>query len=459
MSSPDENLVTLLRRRGSLTARDIAETLDVSQPTVSRLIAGIGASRIVRLGKARSSRYALRRSVRSIGSAWPLYRIASDGAPEAIGRLYALEYGHWYIEQSNPWDTLRGVEFPDGLYPGLPWFLQDLRPRGFLGRSLARRYATQLDVPTDPQRWNDDDIAVTLVQLGENLPGDLVVGETALTASQMAKARDVTAVAAKDRPAFYPTKASATVSGEWPGSSAAGEQPKFTVCLSDNAGATRHAIVKFSGNGSRAEDRRWADLLVAEHIANGVLSEQGIPCASTQILQSAGRFFLESTRFDRVGEHGRRGLVSLEALDAAFFGALDTPWTDAAARLLADGWLTREDSARLSLLWWFGSLIGNTDMHYGNVSLFLDHARPLALAPTYDMVPMLYRPDSEGHFPSAPLLPPPPIPETRDLWLQAEGLAETFWARLASSALVSADFRGLASRNADAVAESKRRFL
>ena len=431
----------------------------VSQPTVSRLIAEMGASRIVRMGRARSSRYALRRSVRGIGSSWPLYRIAPGGAPEAIGRLYSLENGRWYVEQDEPWDALRGVEFADGLYPGLPWFLQDLRPRGFLGRSFARRFAAQLGAPTDPRRWSDDDVAVGLVQLGDNLPGDLVVGEAALTATQILKTRKIAALDVADRQAVYPARADATVSGEWPGSSAAGEQPKFTVCLSDAAGATRYAIVKFSGNVTRAEDRRWADLLVAEHVANGVLSEQGVPCASTHILESAGRFFLESTRFDRFGEHGRRGLVSLEALDAAFFGALDTPWTDAATRLLGDGWLSEADSDRLSLLWWFGTLVGNTDMHYGNVSLFLDRARPLALAPTYDMVPMLYRPDSEGYFPNDPILPPPPLPETRDLWLQAEGLAEVFWSRLASSESVSAGFRDLASRNADALAESKRRFL
>jgi hypothetical protein len=146
-------------------------------------------------------------------------------------------------------------------------------------------------------------------------------------------------------------------------------------------------------------------------------------------------------------------------LDAAFFGALDTPWTAAAARLLGDGWLTPADSDRLSLLWWFGTLIGNTDMHYGNVSLYLDRARPLSLAPTYDMVPMLYRPDVEGHFSSDPIHPIPPLPETRDVWLKATGLAEVFWSQLASCNSVSGGFRDLASRNADAVTESKKRFL
>ena len=69
--------------------------------------------------------------------------------------------------------------------------------------------------------------------------------------------------------------------------------------------------------------------------------------------------------------HGRRGLVSLFALDAAFFGRMDTPWTLAADRLVHRGWLTEQDAEQMSLLWWFGVMIGNTDMHYGNISLFL----------------------------------------------------------------------------------------
>jgi hypothetical protein len=257
----------------------------------------------------------------------------------------------------------------------------------------------------------------------------------------------------------YPVRADATLAGEWPGSSAAGEQPKFTACVSDPGGGVRHVIVKFSGKEGRAEDRRWADLLLSEHAANAVLSEAGMPCATTEIHQSAGRCFLESTRFDRTGTHGRRGLISLEALDAAFFGAIDTPWTEAARRLSGDGWITASDADRLSVLWWFGTLIGNTDMHYGNISLFLEPVRPISLSPAYDMVPMLYRPDVEGRLTDASVVPPPPPPEALPAWSRAAALAERFWSRLSASGTVSDAFRHLAARNADMVADYKRKFL
>ncbi len=33
-------------------------------------------------------------------------------------------------------------------------------------------------------------------------------------------------------------------------------------------------------------------------------------------------------------------------------------------------------------------LIGNTDMHYGNLSFISSHGRPYHLAPAYDILPM-----------------------------------------------------------------------
>ena len=452
-----DRLISESRRHGLLTAREISEAMHVSQPTASRLISGLGIRRVARIGRARSTRYAMRRSIRGLGSSWPLYCITPNAVPQTIGRLHALEGGRWYVEQDEPWDTLRGTEFIDGIYPGLPWFLQDLRPRGFLGRSFARRYAAQMGTPSDPLRWSDDDIAVGLVQVGEDLSGALVVGGTSLAAAQAHTIREVEAIDADAREMIYPAKADASLAGEWPGSSAAGEQPKFTARVSAAGGALRHVIVKFNGSGGRPEDRRWADLLVAEHMANTVLSAAGVPCADTSVLQAAGRFFLESTRFDRVGPHGRRGLVSLEALDAAFFGAVETPWTDAAARMLGDGWINAEDADRLSLRWWFGTLIGNTDMHYGNVSLFLASARPLGLAPTYDMVPMQYRPDIEGRFSDDPVTPAVPSPDALTVWSKAAALADRYWSRLSCCELVSSGFRGLASANAGAITMQLRR--
>lgn len=374
-----------------------------------------------------------------------------------MGQLHALEGRAWHVSQDSPWETLRAGEFPYGIYPGLPWFLQDLRPRGFLGRCFARRYTSELHCPSDPREWSDDDVISALVRFGEDLPGSFVVGDPMVSSVQSAMMREAQSIASSACEVAYPALADATLAGHWPGSSAAGEQPKFTALVRDDDGAVRHVIVKFSGNRDRPENLRWADLLAAEDVANAVLSEAGIPCASTRIVDSAGRRFLESVRFDRIGMYGRRALVSLEALDAAYFGAVGTPWTDAATRLFADAWISREDADRLSLLWWFGTLIGNEDMHYGNVSLYLNETRPLELAPTYDMVPMRYRPDVEGRIASEPLEVLPPPPQARSAWGRAAELAEGFWSRLASLGRASPDFRLLSERNARAVAVGRNR--
>ena len=222
MNSHGARLESELRRRGVLTASEAADALGVSQPTVSRLFSDMGRQRLLRLGRGRSTRYALMRSVRNLGSAWPLYRVAADGQPHLIGHLYALEAGQWYLNQDEPWDTFRGSEFRDGVYPGLPWFVFDLRPQGFLGRCFARRYAPRLGAPLDPHRWSDDDIVSALLQFGEDLPGDLVIGETAVSAVQMRREGSVETIAASSRHAEYPARADAMLAGEWPGSSASG---------------------------------------------------------------------------------------------------------------------------------------------------------------------------------------------------------------------------------------------
>ncbi len=47
--------------------------------------------------------------------------------------------------------------------------------------------------------------------------------------------------------------------------------------------------------------------------------------------------------------------------------------------------------------WAFGMLIGNTDMHHGNLSFIISlHGRPYALAPAYDILPMGFAPKVGG---------------------------------------------------------------
>jgi hypothetical protein len=398
------------------------------------------------------------REIAPHGSSWPLYVIDPEGRPRRVGVLHALQNRQWALEQETPWESLQGENFPWGLYPDLPWFLDDLRPQGFLGRAFARAHGRNLGFGTDPRLWSADEVLVALLRYGSDLPGAFVIGETMLREVQEQRLSLSPVIAAEERGSVYPQRATDILAGEWPGSSAAGEQPKFTACIRGENQSAEHVIVKFSGRAGRPEDRRWADLLAAEHLAALLLNENGIPAAATDLLHAGGRVFLEARRFDRQGLHGRRGLVSLGALDAAFYGEPHTPWTAAAARLQAGGWLTPEDEDRLTVLWWFGTLIGNTDMHYGNVSLFLEPSRPLRLAPVYDMLPMLYRPDPEGGLPERAFNPPPPVPEAMEPWSRALELAGAYWERLSQAQNISADFRAIAGRNREILNGYRRAF-
>ena len=242
------------------------------------------------------------------------------------------------------------------------------------------------------------------------------------------------------------------------GSSAAGEQPKFTACVEDSDGALRHVIVKFSEPvEANPVARRWADLLICEYLANQLLDEHGHASARDELVWSQGRLCLESIRFDRLGAHGRRGFVSLAAWSDAHDGMRDS-WPNAAERMQRGGWLDADAVEQINQRWWFGRMIGNTDMHFGNLGFYLDDALPLRLAPSYDMLPMLYRPAANGGLVPREYQPPTPLPAVSRHWRQAAAWAATFWQRVAQHPQLSADFRRTADHNQAALASLRQRF-
>ncbi len=166
---------SVLRHRGVTGAAELRAALGVSQPTFSRVIAASGDD-IVRIGAARSTRYALRHRLGSLGAAWPLYRIDERGAVHEVGRLHALEPASWWFESALPRPAWLFGEFAAGLFPGLPWFLDDLRPQGFMGRAFARTHGPQLGLDPDASRWSNDDVVVALLQRGHDLVGNFVLG-------------------------------------------------------------------------------------------------------------------------------------------------------------------------------------------------------------------------------------------------------------------------------------------
>jgi hypothetical protein len=101
-------------------------------------------------------------------------------------------------------------------------------------------------------------------------------------------------------------------------------------------------------------------------------------------------------------------------------------------------------------LWHFGQLIGNTDMHDGNLSFRprISAARaPLILAPAYDMLPMLYAPQRGVELPPVNFVPRLPLPAEREAWQSAAAAAAEFWSRAADDARINAEFRAVCADN------------
>lgn len=451
------SLLEALSQRPLVSSAELASALGVSQPTVSRGLAALG-ERVVKVGRTRAAQYGLSRGIGRFGSRWPVYRIDQDGRASEVGVLHSLQQGHWYFETDQDTDSLRFGEFARGIFPDLPWFLDDQRPQGFLGRAFAQAHAKELDAPPDILLWNSDHVLAALLTHGDNLPGNLVVGDASLEKALQEMMRPSGAIGLGERQTRFPELVKRAILGQSVGSSAGGEQPKFTLCIDEGEGQYQSAIVKFTEPTTTASALRWADLLQCEHLAGRMLAEAGIPAAETHVLDSEGRRFLQSQRFDRTARLGRRGYVSLRSLDAAFYGRARAAWTDMADALREDGWIDADVARQMKLAWLFGDMIGNTDMHFGNIAFKLEMSRPLGWVPIFDMLPMLYAPTGAGAIVDREFAPRPPHPRTFDEWETAAALAEEFWARVSMDRWISAGFQDLARKNKAVVARMRTQF-
>ncbi len=411
---------------GPRSARQVIDLLGISQPTVSRALSDLQPE-IVRLGAGRSIQYVLRDQQRGLPD-MPVHRVDAEGRVGFLGTLVAV--------RPEGFVMLR----PDGTAlhsEGLPWWLFDMLPQGYLGRAYCARHAAALGLPSNLSQWTDTHALRALLVHGHDPVGNLLLGESARAA--FLEAGVPVPVAEVVKLSTYSQLAKAAAQGEIPGSSAGGEQPKFTAFAMTPDGP-RHVIVKFSEPDQGLVQERWRDLLLAEHLALQTLHVGGVPAAKTRIIDSDTQRFLEVERFDRTGLHGRRGLISLAALDAAFVGAGTGSWPEIVRRLVDAGHLQAQAAHQVAVLWAFGTLIGNSDMHGGNLSFLVEQGRPYAMAPAYDMLPMALSPRSGGGLPDALAAVNISAIVPDDAWRKADALAREFLLRAKAHAGFSARF-------------------
>ena len=422
-----QQILGLLAARGLASSADIQHSTGYSQPTVSRLLAALSKD-VVQVGRARRARYGLPKSIHGLPAQQPLWWTDEDGAAKRMGTLTLMARDVVHVEADFGDATSRDA---------LPWFLTPLQAQGFLGRLLAQRLAPQ-GVGADPHRWGVESVLFAALQLHDG-PGAITLGEP-----NPAPAHDVLPTDAARLPAALDALSQDVAHTLPAGSSAAGEQPKFLAMFEDH----RHVLVKFTPPRGTPFGDRWRDLLHAERLASAVLAAHGVPVATTHVVESSRRAYLLSERFDRVGKQGRRHVVSVGAAHDAFVPAPSfSHWGSVCEALARQRRLSENDAQRATALLQFGKLIGNSDMHSGNLSLFVQ-AQDLGrgrftLAPLYDMLPMRWRPDPAlGGAPDyAPF-----EPDAASAAGPAAASAREFWARLAELGDVSAALRRVANQ-------------
>jgi len=434
------DLIETLRRTGRTGGSDLARILGVSPATLSRLVRAAGED-VCRIGKRRGATYALRRAIRGLPRALPVFRVDREGAIARLGTLHPLaDGGHWLEREEGP-----GV-----LYEGAPPFVADMQPQGLLGAPFAR-FHPDLELPPRLQDWNDDHRLIALARRGEDCVGNLLVGEESLQRFWTDAESGVSPVPDSAYPEYAQHAADRPA-----GSSIGGEGPKF-LAFSETTG--QHVLVKFTSGRDDAGERRWRDLLACEAIALETLGDREIAVPDVRILDVGARRFLEVTRFDRRGERGRIGVVSMSAWDAEHLG-LGTNWTTIAKGMARQRALSDHDLDRIRWLDAFGALIGNTDRHAGNITFYApdpgDRTARLSLAPVYDMLPMCLAP-AEARIRPSDYAPKPPDGDHLDVWPDAAAAAEDFWDRVTRDARVSAAFQSAAVSSREALARIRGR--
>ena len=416
---------------------ELLAQLGTSQATFSRTIQKTKAD-VIRFREpgVRTPRYALLRGD-PVPSPQPIFRVDAEGKIAEVGSVSFLRGG-------GTWVDLGGTD--SRLHKGLPLAMAFAAPSGYLGVRIAKIVASSIEVPASLRDWSDDHRITYLCTVGADTAGALMWGQGAF-ALHMASRR-AQPIAKTDMDRAYRDLADATTQ-TGTGSSAGGEQPKFT-CETEESG---HLIVKFARTGTRS-----ADLLIMEELALRALGDSGVPAAATRyVLSEAGDYgYLEVARFDRVGRFGRKGLISAGALDDELFGRRDN-WPAFAERCRQEGLMDEHAVYLVHVLTAFSELIGNGDRHFENLSLMTDErGRPTEVSPAYDMLPMMYAPVGGGIEP--PLREVSPSFETLgarfEVWEAAFKAAKVFWEAAAADTRLSDPMRDASARNARVISEA-----
>ena len=174
-----KNVFDILCASGRLQSGELLQRLSVSRPSLMRAVGDLGGQIITR-GRARRTAYAARRSIRGNATPLTLFRIDESGGSHEVGFLESIYPNGCAINFSEelPWPL--NEDMTDGWFHEVPYPLGDMRPQGFLGRSFAHKFAAIFQVGEDVKCWTEDDVLHVSSIIGWDLPGNYILGESAL---------------------------------------------------------------------------------------------------------------------------------------------------------------------------------------------------------------------------------------------------------------------------------------
>jgi hypothetical protein len=149
---------------GPTSAPELTRLLGISQPSLSRLLSKHAGELLV-TGSARATRYALRRAIPDVGTRIPVYEIDEHGAARQLALLHPAGERGFHVEPTTG-------DADAGFHRDLPWFLDGMRPSGFLGRLVPRQHP-ELALPADIRLWSGDQTLRYLCRFGWNTVGNL----------------------------------------------------------------------------------------------------------------------------------------------------------------------------------------------------------------------------------------------------------------------------------------------
>ena len=154
-----EFLLKAVRQAGVATSAELQRRIGKSQPTISRWLRESDAD-IVRLGQGRGARYAVPDLIWGLPARQPLYWNGS----ERWGTLTFLAGNRIHVV---------GPKIDQLTHGELPWFLDNFRLEGYLGRAWAKTLAFD----HNPENWSLAQILYANCQFACDPPGAISIGE------------------------------------------------------------------------------------------------------------------------------------------------------------------------------------------------------------------------------------------------------------------------------------------